>query len=114
VTTALFALMFKVIPDAVIRWRDVWIGGFFTAALFTIGKFLLGLYIGKSGTTSSFGVAGSLVALVLWVYYSSQILFLGAEFTQVYARKFGGKIRPNEHAVSAKQSPGDPEAAAAG
>lgn len=99
VTTALFAAIFKVIPDVVMRWRDAWIGGLFTAVLFTIGKFALGLYIGKSGTTSSFGVAGSLVALVLWVYYSSQILFLGAEFTQVYSRHFGGRIRPNEHAV---------------
>jgi membrane protein len=102
VTTVLFALIFKVVPDAKIGWRDVWVGGFLTAVLFTIGKLLLGLYIGKSSVTSSFGVAGSLVALVLWVYYSSQILFLGAEFTQVYARRFGGRIRPSEHAVPAQ------------
>ena len=100
VTTVLFALIFKKIPDVLMRWRDAWIGGLFTAVLFTIGKLLLALYIGKSGTTSSFGVAGSLVALVLWVYYSSQILFLGAEFTQVYSRRFGGRILPNDHAVS--------------
>lgn len=99
VTTALFALIFKVIPDAEIRWKDVWIGGLLTAVLFALGKLALGLYIGKSGVTSSFGVAGSLVALVIWVYYTSQIVFLGAEFTQVYARRYGGQIRPSPHAV---------------
>jgi membrane protein len=102
VTTLLFALIFKVIPDVVMRWRDALIGGLFTAVLFALGRFALAMYIGKSSTTSSFGVAGSLVALVLWVYYSSQILFLGAEFTQVYSRRFGGRIRPNEHATSAE------------
>lgn len=112
VTTLLFALIFKVVPDVVMRWRDAFIGGLFTAALFAIGRFALAMYIGKSGTTSSFGVAGSLVALVLWVYYSSQILFLGAEFTQVYARRFGGKIRPNEHATTASE-PSEPAQAAA-
>lgn len=114
VTTLLFASIFKVIPDVVIRWRDAWIGGLFTAVLFALGKLALGLYIGKSGTTSSFGVAGSLVALVLWVYYSSQILFLGAEFTQVYSRRFGGRIRPNEHAVSVKAAPAETQPASAG
>jgi membrane protein len=104
VTALLFALIFKVVPDVILRWRDALIGGLFTAVLFAIGRFALAMYIGKSGTTSSFGVAGSLVALVLWVYYSSQILFLGAEFTQVYSRKFGGKVRPNEHAVLAKDA----------
>jgi membrane protein len=99
VTTVLFALIFKVIPDVEISWRDVWVGSFLTAVLFTIGKLALSLYIGKSSVTSAFGVAGSLVALVLWVYYSSQILFLGAEFTQIYARRFGQQIRPSEHAV---------------
>jgi membrane protein len=99
VTTALFALIYRVIPDVKIAWRDVWVGAFVTALLFSIGKALLALYIGKSSTASSFGVAGSLVALVLWVYYSSQIVFLGAEFTQVWARRYGGRIVPSDHAV---------------
>ncbi|MGC4088947.1 MAG: YihY/virulence factor BrkB family protein [Polyangiaceae bacterium] len=75
VTTLLFALIYKYVPDAVIRWRDVWLGAFVTALLFSVGKLLLGLYIGKSSFASSFGAAGSLVALVVWVYYSSQIIF---------------------------------------
>lgn len=104
VTALLFALIFKVVPDVILRWKDALIGGLFTAVLFALGRFALAMYIGKSGTTSSFGVAGSLVALVLWVYYSSQILFLGAEFTQVYSRKYGGRVRPNEHAVPAKNA----------
>ena len=104
VTALLFALIFKVVPDVILRWKDALVGGMFTALLFALGRFALAMYIGKSSTTSSFGVAGSLVALVLWVYYSSQILFLGAEFTQVYSRKYGGKVRPNEHAVPAKNS----------
>ena len=113
VTTVLFGLIYKVIPDAIMRWRDVWVGAFVTAALFTIGKLLLGLYLGKSSTTSSFGVAGSVVALVLWVYYSSQILFLGAEFTQVYARRFGGQIQPSKNAQSVP-APNDVPAHSAG
>lgn len=100
VTSFLFALIYKYVPDAVIRWRDVWLGATVTAVLFSIGKLLLALYIGKSSFSSSFGAAGSLVALVVWVYYSSQIVFLGAEFTQAWARHFGGRIRPTENAVS--------------
>lgn len=100
VTTFLFALIYKYVPDAVIRWRDVWLGATVTAVLFSVGKLLLALYIGKSSFSSSFGAAGSLVALVVWVYYSSQIVFLGAEFTQAWARHFGGRIRPTENAVS--------------
>jgi membrane protein len=98
-TTALFALIFKVVPDVDVAWRDLWIGALFTAALFSLGKFLLGLYIGKSAATSSYGAAGSLVALVLWVYYSTQVFFFGAEFTQVLARRFGGSIRPSARAI---------------
>jgi membrane protein len=94
----LFALIFKVLPDVKIRWRDVWIGAAATALLFTIGKFLIGLYLGKSTVASSYGAAGSVVVLVIWVYYSAQILFFGAEFTQVYARHFGGRIVPTEKA----------------
>jgi membrane protein len=101
VVTALFALIFKIVPDAEIRWHDVWIGATATAMLFTTGKMLLGLYLGKPGVTSSYGAAGSIVALVVWVYYSSQILFLGAEFTQVYARRCGSRIRPSKGAVAA-------------
>jgi len=97
--TALFAAIFKVVPDVRVAWRDLWVGAAFTAVLFSVGKLLLALYIGKSATTSSYGAAGSLVALVIWVYYSSQVFFLGAEFTQAYARRFGGAIEPNEHAV---------------
>jgi membrane protein len=95
ITTLLFALIFKVVPEAVIRWRDVVVGAAVTSTLFALGKWLVGLYIGRSSLTSAFGAAGSLVALVIWVYYSSQIVFLGAEFTQVYARHFGA-MRPHE------------------
>jgi membrane protein len=83
----LFAMIFKFLPDAKIAWRDVWIGAFLTALLFTVGKFALGLYLAKSSVASSYGAAGSLIVLLLWVYYSSQILFFGAEFTQVYANR---------------------------
>jgi len=83
VITLLFAMIFKFLPDAKIAWRDVWIGALITAALFTVGKEVLGLYLGKSGVGSSYGAAGSLIVLLLWVYYSAQILFFGAEFTKV-------------------------------
>ena len=99
VVTLLFGLIFKYIPDAKIAWRDVWLGAAVTAVLFTIGKFLLGLYLGKAAVGSSYGAAGSIIALVVWVYYAAQILFLGAEFTQVQARSRGREIRPNENAV---------------
>ena len=94
VITVLFALIFKFLPDAEIAWRDVWLGAFVTALLFSLGKFLIGLYLGNSTVGSSFGAAGSLVLLLLWIYYSAQILLFGAEFTQVYANKFGSKIVP--------------------
>jgi membrane protein len=97
--TLLFAMIFKFLPDAKIAWRDVWIGAFLTALLFTIGKFALGIYLGKSGVASSYGAAGSLIVLLLWVYYSSQILFFGAEFTQVYANRFGSRVAPADNAV---------------
>jgi len=87
VITVLFALMFKFLPDAEIAWRDVWLGAFVTALLFSIGKTAIGIYLGNSAVASSFGAAGSLVLLLLWIYYSAQILFFGAEFTQVYARR---------------------------
>jgi membrane protein len=94
VITVLFALIFKFLPDAEIAWRDVWLGAFVTSLLFSLGKFLIGLYLGNSTVGSSFGAAGSLVLLLLWIYYSAQILLFGAEFTQVYANEFGSKIVP--------------------
>jgi membrane protein len=98
VTGFLFALIFKVLPDAIIRWRDVWVGALVTAVMFSLGRFLIGLYLGRSSIGSAYGAAGSLVVLLLWIYYSAQILFLGAEFTQVYARTFGMKIVPKPNA----------------
>jgi membrane protein len=94
VITVLFALMYKFLPDAEIAWRDVWVGAFITSVFFSLGKTAIGLYLGNSGVASSFGAAGSLVLLLLWIYYSAQILFFGAEFTQVYANKYGSKIIP--------------------
>ncbi len=93
VITVLFALIFKYIPEAKIAWADVWIGAGLTALLFTIGKALIGLYVGYSSLSSTYGAAASLVVILLWVYYSDQILFFGAEFTQVYANTYGSGIR---------------------
>jgi len=89
VIACLFAVIYKVLPDAPLSWSDVWIGAAFTAGLFSLGKHVIGLYLGNSGVASSFGAAGSLIALLLWVYYSAQIFFLGAEFTRQYALGFG-------------------------
>ena len=99
VSTALFALIFKVVPDAKIAWRDVWVGAFVTAVCFSLGKGALAWYVGRSAMVSPFGAAGSLVALTIWVYYSAQILFLGAEFAQVYATRYGSRIEPTKNAV---------------
>lgn len=109
VVTGLFALIFKVLPDARVAWRDVWVGALLTAALFTIGKYALGLYLGKSNVASAYGAAGSLVLILLWVYYSAQILLYGAEFTQVYANRLGERIVPAPDAQVA-----NPRKAAAG
>jgi membrane protein len=87
--TGVFAMIYKLMPRVQVRWHDVWLGALVTSALFTVGKFLIGLYIGKSGVASTFGAAGSLVVVFVWVYYSAQIFLLGAEFTWVYARTFG-------------------------
>jgi membrane protein len=95
----LFALVFKVIPDVKIRWRDVALGSIVTAALFTLGKFLIGLYVGKAGVASPYGAAGSLVVIVVWVYYSAHILFIGAEFTQVHTRAMGVPVEPKRGAI---------------
>jgi membrane protein len=89
VITCLFAVINKTLPEAPLSWRDVWIGAIFTAGLFSLGKYAIGLYLGHSGVASGFGAAGSVIALLLWVYYSSLIFFLGAEFTRQYALGFG-------------------------
>ena len=94
----LFALIYKYLPDAVIEWRDVWIGAAVTALLFTVGKYAIGLYLGRTATASTFGAAGSFAVLLIWIYYSALISFFGAEFTQVYARQRGRKIRPQVYA----------------
>jgi membrane protein len=94
VIASLFALIYKALPAAPLSWRDVWTGAIFTAVLFSLGKYLIGLYLGKSGVASSFGAAGSLIALLLWVYYSAQIFFMGAEFTRQYAIEFGSLRNP--------------------
>ena len=96
--TLLFGLIYKYLPDAKIKWDDVIVGAIITALLFTFGKFIIGLYLGRGSLGSAYGAAGSLVIFLAWVYYSAQILLFGAEFTQVYARKFGKKITPNRHA----------------
>ena len=98
IVTLLFAMIFKMLPDVVMRWSDVWIGAAATALLFTGGKLLIGLYVGHSGFASVYGAAGSLVLILAWVYYSSLILFLGAEFTRVYANRYGGHIVPTANA----------------
>jgi membrane protein len=94
VITMLFAMMFKVLPDTEVAWSDVWMGAAVTALLFTIGKMLIGLYLGKSSVASAYGAAGSLVIVLAWVYYSAQILLLGAEFTHVYAKRRGSRVGP--------------------
>lgn len=110
IVTLLFAMMFKILPDAKIAWSDVWVGAVITAVLFDIGKFLLGFYLSKAGLGSAYGTAGSLVIILTWVFYSAQILFLGAEFTQVYARRLGKEIVPAEHAMRVpKASSGEVE-----
>lgn len=99
IITLLFALMFKYLPDARIEWRTVWIGAFITAILFVLGKFLLGLYFGKANPGSTYGAAGSVILVLLWVSYSAVIFFFGAEFTYIYAKYYGIKIRPNSNAI---------------
>lgn len=89
VTACMFAVIYKTFPNAALSWRDVWIGAATTAGLFSLGKYAIGVYLGNSGVASSFGAAGSVIALLLWVYYSAQIFFLGAEFTRQYALKLG-------------------------
>lgn len=100
VVALLFAILFKFLPDVKIAWRDVWLGAIVTALLFTIGKFLIGFYLGNSNVTSPYGAAGSVIVLLIWVYYSAQILFFGAEVTQVYAYSYGSGVQPASDAVA--------------
>jgi membrane protein len=98
VITLMFALLFKYLPDVRIAWKDVWLGAFSTALLFVLGQFALGLYLSFSNVGSAFGAAGSLVIVLVWIYYSAQIFLLGAEFTQVYTNRYGSHVRPAENA----------------
>ncbi|GEO03440.1 hypothetical protein AAE02nite_11040 [Adhaeribacter aerolatus] len=99
VVTFLFSAIFKFLPDAKIRWRDVWVGSIVTALLFGLGKYLIGLYLGNSNIASVYGAAGTVIVILVWVFYSSQILFFGSIFTLIYSRKFGSNIYPSPYAV---------------
>lgn len=103
VITTLFGVIFKVLPDAKIAWKDVRAGAFFTACLFMLGRFLIGLYIEYSGTGTAYGAAGSLIVILVWVYYTAAILYFGAEFTRVYAEYIGARIEPADYAVYVEQ-----------
>ena len=110
-TTALFALLYRVLPDVRLHWRDVMTGAFVTAVLFTAGQQLIGLYLGQSSVASSYGAAGSVMILLLWVYYSCQILLFGAEFTRVYAQRHGATPPPESFAEK-DRTPAGPAARA--
>jgi membrane protein len=99
VITLLFAMIYKVLPDVKLAWSDVWVGALVTAGLFTIGKFLIGLYLGTSALGSTYGAAGSVIVVLVWVYYSSQIILLGAEFTRAYVEQFGPRPPPEDFAT---------------
>ncbi|WP_187264043.1 YihY/virulence factor BrkB family protein [Pontibacter beigongshangensis] len=103
IVTILFALIFKFLPDAVIRWRDVWVGALITALLFVLGKYLISWFIGTSDPGSAYGAAGSIIVILVWIYYTSAIVLFGAEFTQQYATVFGHNIMPKAHAVFYKE-----------
>ncbi|MGB5928136.1 MAG: YhjD/YihY/BrkB family envelope integrity protein, partial [Cyclobacteriaceae bacterium] len=100
VVMVIFAFIFKTLPDVRIEWRDVWMGALVTAILFTIGKYLIGLFLTNSNITTTYGAAGSLVGILLWVFYSTVILMIGAEFTKVYTLHRGRHIKPAKHAVN--------------
>jgi len=104
IVTLLFAMIFKYLPDARIGWRDVWVGAVLTTFFFLIGKWALGLYLGSGNAGSAYGAASALITTLLWVYYSSQIVLFGAEFTQVYATEFGSHIEPEPHAVRVRKT----------
>ncbi len=103
ITTFIFAVIFKVLPDANIQWKDIIIGAVATTVLFSLGKFGISFYISRSSIGSTYGSAGSLIVLLLWVYYSAMILYFGAEFTKFYAVQFGDEIKPSEYAVTVQQ-----------
>jgi membrane protein len=103
VITVLFGIMFKFLPDVIITWKDVRSGAFFTALLFLLGKYLIGLYIQYFANSSMYGAAGSIILILLWIYYTAAILYIGAEFTQVYAEAIGSRIEPAEYAVHVRQ-----------
>ena len=103
VVTLIFGVIFKVLPDAKIKWKDVFGGSVVTALLFMLGKFAISVYINKSNIGSIYGTTGSLIILLLWIYYSSIILYFGAEFTKAYAKKYGSAIHPNEYTVTTKE-----------
>jgi membrane protein len=108
VISLLFAMMFKWLPDTKVEWRDVWLGAVLTAALFEVGKFLIGLYIGKQGLESTYGAAASILVVLIWVYYSAQLVLMGAEFTSVYAHRHGSR----KHSESADRQSSQAKAAA--
>ena len=111
VITVLFALLYKVLPDVKLRWADVWVGGAVTALLFSVGKYLIGMYLGSRAPASSYAAAGSFLVFLLWVYYSAQIVLLGAEFTRVWAERTAGPVDPEDHAARDDGAPrpsGDP------
>lgn len=103
IISVLFALIYKYLPDAIIRWKDVWVGAIVTALLFALGKFLISFYISTSDPGSAYGAAGSIIVILVWIYYSSLIIFFGSELAQQYADKFGQRIRPKQHAVFVKE-----------
>jgi membrane protein len=103
VVIVLFAMIFRFLPDIKIGWRDVWIGASLTGGLFVVGKFILGLYLGSGAAGSAYGAASSLITLLLWIYYSAQILLFGAEFTQVYTHAYGSRVEPEDHAIRVKR-----------
>ena len=106
--TVAFAMIYKIVPRVRVAWKDVWIGAAATSLLFTVGKYLIGVYIGRSGIASGFGAAASLVVVLVWVYYSAQIFLLGAEFTWAYAHKFGSRRDLASEDASAVLAPATP------
>jgi membrane protein len=111
ITTSLFAMIYKLMPRARIAWRDVWVGAAVTGLLFELGKLLIGLYLGTTSVASAFGAAGSLVVLLLWVYFSAQIFLLGAEFTWVYSHQFGSRRSQLQSSVRIESKPSLPASA---
>jgi len=101
----MLAMIFKVLPDVKMAWRDVWLGAAVTSVLFHVGKFLIGLYVGKASVASTFGAAGSLAVLLVWIYYSTQLVLMGAEFTRAYANQFGSHVVPSDNAVAVPKTP---------